>query len=426
MNRSLLAAGLGAFACVALASEVPLTLAEAQRLAVERSSRVAGQDASIAASREMATAAGHRPDPVLKAGIDNVPVTGPDRFSLGNDFMTMRRVGLMQELTSSDKLKLRSDRFELEAQKSAAQRNATIADIQRDSATAWLERFYAARASALVAEQVAAATLETQAAEGAFRGGRVNEASVFAARLALSSLEDRNAEARRREAAARIALARWIGGDAQRPLAQAPALDTTPVHGTHIATAVGSHPMIAVLASEERIAQTEARLAQAARHPDWSVEVSYANRGGGFSDMVSIGVSVPLPWDRGNRQDREVAAKLALADEARASREDAERSHAAEIESMLVEWDDDRARLRRFASQTIPLAHERAEASLTEYRGGRSTLADVLAARRSELDVRVQALQLELEAARLWAQLNFPVPDESVLPRHLVTVKEKP
>ena len=78
MNRSLLAAGLGAFACVALASEVPLTLAEAQRLAVERSSRVAGQDASIAASREMATAAGHRPDPVLKAGIDNVPVTGPD------------------------------------------------------------------------------------------------------------------------------------------------------------------------------------------------------------------------------------------------------------------------------------------------------------------------------------------------------------
>ena len=35
---------------------------------------------------------------------------------------------------------------------------------------------------------------------------------------------------------------------------------------------------------------------------------------------------------------------------------------------------------------------------------------DVLLARRNEIDVRVQALQIEMETARLWAQLNFLYP----------------
>jgi outer membrane protein TolC len=38
-------------------------------------------------------------------------------------------------------------------------------------------------------------------------------------------------------------------------------------------------------------------------------------------------------------------------------------------------------------------------------------MTDVLIARRSEIDVRMQALQLEMDAARLWAQLNFLFPE---------------
>jgi hypothetical protein len=38
-------------------------------------------------------------------------------------------------------------------------------------------------------------------------------------------------------------------------------------------------------------------------------------------------------------------------------------------------------------------------------------LTDALAARRGEIDVRLQALQLEADTARLWAQLNFLFPE---------------
>ena len=42
----------------------------------------------------MAIAAGQLPDPVLKFGVDNLPLSGPDRLSLSRDFMTMRRIDI--------------------------------------------------------------------------------------------------------------------------------------------------------------------------------------------------------------------------------------------------------------------------------------------------------------------------------------------
>ena len=85
-------------AAPALAADA-LSLAEAQRLAIERSRQITAQDAAVTASRDMAVAAGRLPDPVLKIGVDNLPVSGPDRGSFTADFMTMRRIGLFMGLS---------------------------------------------------------------------------------------------------------------------------------------------------------------------------------------------------------------------------------------------------------------------------------------------------------------------------------------
>jgi outer membrane protein TolC len=154
------------------------------------------------------------------------------------------------------------------------------------------------------------------------------------------------------------------------------------------------------------------KLAEAARHPDWSVELMYSQRGPAFSNMVSVEVSIPLPWDRPHRQDREVAAKLAMREQAVEQREDMLRMHVADVGAMLTEWEAGRERLGRYAKEILPLARERTEASLAGYRGAKASLVEVLAARRDELDARLQALQLEWDNARLWAQLAFLVPDE--------------
>src|ERR1700704_3437660 len=100
-----------------------LTLEEAQRRAVDRSRQLVAQESAVRSSREMAVAAGQLPDPVLKAGIDNLPVNGPDQFSTTRDFMTMRRIGLMQEMTRGEKRDLRAQRYAGEANKAAAEKD---------------------------------------------------------------------------------------------------------------------------------------------------------------------------------------------------------------------------------------------------------------------------------------------------------------
>ncbi len=165
-----------------------------------------------------------------------------------------------------------------------------------------------------------------------------------------------------------------------------------------------------MLVREQEVASAESSLAQADRNPDWSVELAYQQRGPAYSDMVSVAVSVPLQWNRKNRQDRAQAAKLATVEQLKAENEEALRSDLAQVRAMMDEWTVNRERIDRYSRELVPLAQARIEASLAAYRGGKASLADVLSARREEVDVRLQALQLEAETARLWAQLNFLFP----------------
>lgn len=407
------------------AAQTPLTLHDAQRRAVERSRAVAAKDAAISASREMAVAAAQLPDPMAKLQLNNLPINGEDRFSLTRDFMTMRSIGVMQEFTRAEKRQARAERFERDAEKSLAERTANVATIQRDTAIAWLDRYYAQAMLDVVGEQSRQAHLEIEAAGSAYRAGRGNLADVLAARSALTTLEDRASDLERRVRAAKIALARWVGGDAaEAPLAGQPAIDTITLDPRTLDLDLAHHPDIAVLTKQEEVAAAEVRIARANKKPDWSLEFMYSQRGPAYSNMISIGVSVPLQWDQKNRQDREVAAKLAMVEQARAEREDMLRAHTAEVRAMIAEWQNARERITRYERELVPLATERTQATLAAYRGAKSSITDVLLARRNEIEVRMQALQLETDRARLWAQLNFLLPIDQAT-AHEMTIPSK-
>lgn len=387
-----------------------LPLAEAQRLALQRSRQMIAKDAAISASRNMAVAAGQLPDPVLKAGIDNLPVDGADRGSLSADFMTMRRIGVMQELTRADKRALRRERYEREAEKGLAEKDQVEATVERETALAWFERYYAEAMANTIGEQRTEAQRELQAASAAYRGGRASQSDVLAATSAVAMLDDRASEAARRVQAARTMLARWIGDAVSRPLAGLPDSDKVRLDPATLETQLNHHPQIAVIARQEDVATAEAKLADANRKSDWSVEVAFQQRGPAYSNMLSVGVSIPLQWDRKNRQDREVGAKQAMVEQIRAEREEMLREHVAQTRVLLDEWQTDRERIDRYRNELLPFAKERVDAVLAAYRGGKATLVDVLAARRGALEVQLSALRLEADTAKVWAQLNFLFP----------------
>ena len=109
------------------ARAAPLTLEQALQQAVQSYPALAAQQARMAAARYAAIPAAELPDPKLAFGIDNLPISGPDAFSLTRDFMTMQRIGISQEVPNADKRRARHDAAE-----------ARLAQAPDDADAQWL------------------------------------------------------------------------------------------------------------------------------------------------------------------------------------------------------------------------------------------------------------------------------------------------
>lgn len=409
MAAVMLALGPGLVGGVSAAADV-LGFEQALGLAEQRSRQPAAQDAAARAAREMSVAAAQLPDPVLKGGVSNLPIEGRDRFSLTGDFMTMRSVGVMQEFTGADKRRARAARYDREADLAESGRALAVINLQRDTATAWLERHYEERMlEALQAQRVETA-LQVEAADAAYRGGRGSQADLFAARSAQAQIDDRIRQTQRQLAIARTRLARWVGDSAVLALGEPPAMSALQLDPSALGSQLMQHPQITLMRSQEAVARADAEIALAGRSADWSAELMYSKRGPNYDDMVSINFSIPLQFDRKNRQDRELAARLASVEQVQAEREEVLRERLAETLGWLQAWQGNRDRLAHYDATLQPLAAERSKAALAAYRGGSGPLDAVLEARRAEIDVRMDRLRLELETAVLWAQLNFLLP----------------
>jgi len=385
----------------------PLTLAEALRLAGANAPSVSASDAAARGARELAVSAGQLPDPVLRAGIDNLPVDGPDAWSLDRDFMTMRRIGVMQEYVSTAKRAARMERGEREARRFDAEAQMSMAEVRSEVASAWYDRLFALKAEDIQLRLQDEIAMQRRATGAQISSGKASAADVLTIDALLIQAQDRVIAARRQQQVAAARLARWIGGDADRPPAGEPGLPTE-----NDVLALREHdlhniPHLRVLATQLDVAAAEVEVAEQNRTPNWSWEVSYAQRGPAYSNMISVGVSVPLPIGRADRQDREVAARLAQRDQVRDQIEDARRRHASEFTALRLEWQGLSERQRQLETALLPITRQRVEAVLASYGSGQQNLAAVLEARRAEVDARIQVLDLERESARIWARLRY-------------------
>lgn len=395
------------------AAETALTLSEALNLATQNSQLLAAQRSAITAAEEMTVSARELPDPKLRLGIDNLPADGTDRYSLTRDFMTMRRIGVMQEFVRGEKREIRGQRADHEL----AREQATLADVQtalrRDVALAWIERYFAERMASVVDEQYAETDLQRESLQAGLRAGKVQPSELLALQVSLQSLLDRRAEFEKQAARAKALLSRWLGADSLRPLAALPGPLLTAPNQNLPAHAAG-HPHLQSLERQIDVGKNDMALAQAATKPDWSLEVVYAQRGPQFSNMLSAQVSIDLPLFQARRQDRATAAKLAQLEQLRALKEDALRQHLAESNAIWADWQSATTRLKRFDESLLPLTRERAQLALAAYRGGQGSLAAVLEARRVEIELRLQQLQLATEQGRAYAQLLYFLPEENL------------
>ena len=389
-----------------------LSLSDALRIAGDQSPQLAAQRSAIAAAEQGTVSARQLPDPKLFFGVDNLPVTGADSLSLTRDFMTMRKIGVMQDFPRGEKRELKGQLAERVTAREQAMLSDVQASVRRDVASAWIEGYFAQAMGAILDEQIGEAQLQSDALKAGLKSGKAQTADFIAVQLSIERLHDRRAEFDKLAARAKAMLSRWLGSAADRPLAPFAPAELSAQQGV-LSEHIVHHPHVQSLDRQVDVAQTEAYIARAASKPDWSLQLAYQQRGPTYSNMVSVQVAIDLPLFQKNRQHRDTAAKLALVQQARDLKEDAVRLHLAEAQAAWSDWETSTARLKRFDTSLLPLAHERTQSALAAYKGGRGDLSTVLAARRDEIELKLQKLQLAGEQGRAYAQLLYFLPNEA-------------
>ncbi|MGE0387559.1 MAG: TolC family protein [Gammaproteobacteria bacterium] len=383
-----------------------LTLDAAADLAVTDQPLLEGFTAQARAAREEAIAARQLPDPRLVAGIADLPIETRDAFSFTRDTGTQIQIGVMQELTRSAKRASRGELAEAGARRLEAERAMSRQAIRRDASLAWLELWRSGRILALTRASLDAARAQSQAMAIALRSGRNSQAEYLAARLDAERLQDAVSSAEQDIAHARNVLARWIGDAADRPVtAEPPVPPALPVLETVIERA-RNHPRVAVERARLEAAQSAVALAKTAYAPDWRVELEYANRPV-YSDMVSVRIGVDLPLFTRERQDRGVAAALAMQDANDSALQDVLRQVEAEARLHHHNWEHDLRRLAFYDSEIQTQADARIASAVAGWRGGRGALREILDARRAALDVRLARLQLQYDLVRRVVELTY-------------------
>ncbi|MBI5041700.1 MAG: TolC family protein [Gammaproteobacteria bacterium] len=316
-------------------AQTPLTLAEAERLALANDVAVRESQAQAQALREQAVADGQLPDPALTLGAMSLPV---DTLSRSTEPMTQLSVGISQAFPPGATLEHQAARTTHMAGAADAEAAARERGLLRDVREAYLELGYQSAALQVLADTRRVLVDIVAVTKSLYRVGRANLQDVLSAQLEQSLLDDREHESQAERDAALAGLQRWTGtlpGDVAAP-AGLPELATPPTQ-EQLQAQLEAHPMVAAASARVAAGQEAVEAARQQYKPGWMVNVSYGDRigreadGMPRSDLVTAMVTMDLPLFPGKRQDRRVAASVGEAEAMRFARDGVHRDLAGSV-----------------------------------------------------------------------------------------------
>ena len=399
------------FLAFSVKAEEALTLAETIKLATENQPLLQSLDDAADSSRQAAVAEGQLPDPKIKIGIVNLPVTNNDAFRFSRDDQTAVNIGISQDVIPSKKREIASKRMEAEADQFHAEQIATARSIERDVALAWLDAFEAQRKFELYQNIMDEMTAERKVLISRISSNGTQTSDVLKLDGRLSMTNDKRLMAQRDVRKARADLARWIGPASLRAIST-----ELPVMSSHLnrdaaLAEIEKHPLLQNAHQSEKVAQFDVDKAQADIQRNWGWEAGYGKRFADRSDMLSFQVSMDLQLDRANRQDRRTAEKLVLVEKSHKLTEDRRRALSSELENASADAEVAEARENEHLTRLIPNAEALLKISQAAYTSGKQSLSDVWEARRSLIEIEIDHWTVLADRQRAAVKIGYLVND---------------
>lgn len=388
--------------------DIPLTLAEAERLALESEPGQVELLAQAEALDEEAVAAGQLPDPTMRIGMANFPI---ESGGFSTEPMTQLQLGFRQAFPPGETRELSTRRFESLALATRASADGRSRDVVSAVRRAWLDTFYWQQNRELVEQSRPFFSDLVTVTRDLYSVGKKNQRDLLHAELQLSQIDDRLISIDSNHAKAVAALSQWIGRSAHRPIAQKwpdwqelPPLEV--LHANLL-----SHPSVSAADARIDAGQANVDLAEERFKPGWAIDIGYGHRDGLLSngnprsDFVSLTVTMDMPFFRKNRQDRKLAAALNERRAINASKEDLLRQLRSRLDAEYVQWRELSRRIELYEKQILQQAADGAQASLIAYQSDAADFADVMRGYIDDLNARVDHARLLVERAKSYTVL---------------------
>lgn len=371
----------------------PITFAAAIARAGDDGPSIAARKAAADAARLSIGPAGQLPDPQISLGLQDAPISGPNRFRLDQDNFTMLNFGVMQEVPNRAKRRARTGVAEAETGVALADLGVSRLGARLAAATAWIDAYYAAAREAALRKLIEDNAALSSALSTSAAAGTAPADAAIAARLDAARIADRVAEVRFMASAARNELERWIGPIGADPVG--PAAPVFQIDPEELRDHLDHHVALASSSASIARAKAEVELARAGTHPDWAWDLTYGRRDPMFGDYVSLGLKFSLPLFQSTRQSPTIDARRAEVRRADADREALLREHNAMLEAKLAEHASLGDRLTRARDIILPLAKQRQELAAAAHRAGTLPLTNLIAARIAVAEAELDRIDLE-------------------------------
>lgn len=386
----------------------PLTLAEAESIALKDEPGRASLLAQADALGEQSVAAGQLPDPQLHFGMANFPLQSGGFTTEG---MTQAQLGIRQSFPRGKRRDAAMRQFQSLAQELTDNAQGRSRDVLSAVRNDWLEAYYWSRADLIISESRPFFVDLVAVTRSLYAVGRKGQQDVLQAELELSRLDDRLIEINRQDASARAALSEWVGTAANRPFAQGlPVWPQVPELAL-LHQKLSTHPVIK--AADARITARTAGVDVANENfkPGWALDLGYGFRNGSLangdprSDFVSLSVTVDLPVFRKNRQNRMLSAALSERRAATEARQANSRRLGSRLDAEYARWQHLGRRLELYQSRILTQVADQAQAAMAAYQSDAGDFSDVMRGYIDDLNTRLDYVHLQVKLAQSYAVL---------------------
>jgi len=352
-----------------------LTLAEAEKLALQSNAGLAGMASRAKSIAEIPPQVGTLPDPHLSFDAMNLPV---DTLSTTQENMTQLKVGLSQEIPFPGKLRAKEEVAQFEAESASYDVEETRLRLIRNVNISWWNVFYLDRAIEIVKRNQQLLRQFIRIAETKYKVGEGLQQDVLLAQVELSKLLDvdiqlvgarKDAEARLNELLNRPTyLTIRLPDHVKESLPQIP--EEVELHQI----ALNARPLLASRGQLINAAKKRVELAELDYYPDFKLGGAWGSRSGtnpvnGRSrpDLTSLGVSFNLPIFTSTKQDRAVDQRKANVAREEFALQDATEAVWSEASSSLAGFIKTRDQAALFKHGIIPQASQTVDSMLAGY-----------------------------------------------------------